>query len=221
MVKNLFNRINNYMLIQQFLKSQFYKNKSPNLLKLGFDYNNNPESEFLKIQSMLYTEYHIKCESMLTLMKQFDIPSSKTMDTVFRLFDIEARSFSEANINAIMSSRSLPHTAKNTFTGIHHKSWFGETFYLRSTYEEEYANILDTAQIKYFVEHLRIKYFHKTQNRYRIAVPDFYLPESNAIVEVKSSYWLDIDEMLNKKEAYLDLGYKFHLQLDHKLLENW
>ena len=73
------------MLIQQFLKSQFYKNKSPNLIKLGFNYDNDLNSEFFKIQSMLYSEYHIKCESMLTIMKKFNIPSSRTMDIIFKL----------------------------------------------------------------------------------------------------------------------------------------
>lgn len=220
MVKNLFNRINNCMILQKFLKSQFYKNKSPNLLKLGFDYNNDPESEFLKIQSMLYTEYHIKCESMLTLMKQFNIPSSRTMDIIFRLFDIESRSFSESSQNALLQNRANPRTGI-AYKTIYHKSWFGETFCLRSSYEENYAKLLDQSQTKYFVEHLRIKYFNSTQRRFRIAVPDFYLPETNTIVEVKSTYWLNPEEMRDKKDAYISLGYKFKLNLDNQLLENW
>ena len=220
MVKNIFNLINNYMIIQNFLKSQFYKNKSPNLIKLGFNYDNSAETEFLKIQSMLYTEYHIKCESMLTLMKQFSIPSSRTMDIIFRLFDIEARSFSESQSNAITTNRVvMPNNTK--FKHIFHTSWFGETFCLRSSYEEDYAKLLDQSQTKYFVEHLRIKYFNSNQQRYRIAIPDFYLPETNTIVEVKSTYWLDETEMRDKKEAYTALGYKFILNLEHRLLENW
>ena len=208
------------MLLTNFTKSQFYKNKSPNLSKLGFNYDNPVDVEFLKIQSMLYTEYHVKCESMLTIMKTFGIPSSRTMDIIFRLFDIEARSFSAANSNSIATNRSIPFGGK-TVTHIYHTSWFGEVFYLRSTYEQEYASLLDASQTKYFVEHLRIKYYNKKQNRYRMAIPDFYLPDTNAIVEVKSTYWLDVDEMIEKKTAYIDLGYKFHLQLDHQFIENW
>lgn len=208
------------MLTQLFIQSQFYQKKSPNLGKLGFNYDNDVNSEFLKIQSMLYTEYHIKCESMLTIMKKFNIPSSKTMDTIFRLFDIEARSLSEANYLAIATNRGTT-PINTTYKHIFHKSWFGETFCLRSSYEEDYAKSLDLTQTKYFVEHLRIKYFHTTQQRYRIAVPDFYLPETNTIVEVKSVYWLDEDEMRDKKSAYLSLGYNFLLNLEHKLLENW
>jgi len=208
------------MLIQQFIQSQFYKSKSPNLKKFGFDYNNDIKSEFFKIQSMLYTEYHIKCESMLTIMKKFNIPSSKTMDTVFRLFDIEARTFSESNQLALMTNRSsMPNST--TFKHIFHTAWFGETFCLRSSYEEDYAKSLDKSKTKYFVEHLRIKYFNKQENRYRIAIPDFYLPDTNTIVEVKSTYWLNEDEMRDKKEAYINLGYNFKLNLNHQLLANW
>lgn len=209
------------MSYESFLKSQLYSRKSPNLIKLGFDFStNNHQKEYLKIQSMLYSEYHIKCESMLTIMKKFNIPSSRTMDTLFRLFDIEARSFSECNKIAIMQNRVTPFNGI-TFSHIYHKTWYGEIVHLRSTYEEEFAKLLDEQRIKYFVEHLRIKYFDKIKSSYRIAIPDFYLPETNTIVEVKSTYWLNEEEMRNKKQSYLDLGYKFDLYLDHVLLKDW
>lgn len=207
------------MLLEKFAKSQFYKQKSPNLAKLGFDYDSPIEKEFLKIQSMLYTDYHIKCKSMNVIMEEKDIPSSRSMDIIFRLFDIESRSFSESSSNALAVGRSISVPAR--FKAIFHTAWFGETFCLRSSYEEDYAKQLDESQTKYFVEHLRIKYYNTKQNRYRIAIPDFYLPETNTIVEVKSTYWLDEEEMRNKKIAYTDLGYKFILNLEHKLLENW
>jgi hypothetical protein len=142
------------------------------------------------------------------------------MDIIFRLFDIEARSFSESQSNAITTNRVvMPNNTK--FKHIFHTTWFGETFCLRSSYEEDYARLLDQSQTKYFVEHLRIKYFNSNQQRYRIAIPDFYLPKTNTIVEVKSTYWLDETEMRDKKEAYTSLGYKFILNLEHQLLENW
>lgn len=207
-------------MLEKFLKSQLYRNKSPNLQKLGFNFSNDPEEEYLKIQSMLYTEYHINCESMLTIMKKFGIPSSRTIDIIFRLFDIESRSYSEMTKNAIIKNRMTP-SSNSTFKGVYHKAWFGEIFYLRSSYEEEYAKILDSEKIKYYVEHLRIKYFDTTKNSYRIAIPDFYLPEKNTIIEVKSKYWLSEQEMRDKKSAYTNLGYKFFLNIDNILLENW
>ena len=39
------------------------------------------------------------------------------------------------------------------------------------------------------------------------------------IVEIKSLYTLDKQNMIDKKQAYLDLGYKFKLICDHKELE--
>ena len=39
------------------------------------------------------------------------------------------------------------------------------------------------------------------------------------IVEIKSSYTLDKQNMIDKKKAYLNLGYKFKLICDHNELE--
>jgi len=207
-------------LFEKFLQSQFYTRRSPNLIKLGFNFNNDVNAEFLKIQSMLYSEYHINGESMLTLMKKFNIPSSKTMDIIFRIFDIKSRSFSESTINALQTQRATPRV-NPSFVVIYHTSWTGEIFCLRSSYEVEYAKILDKQKIKYVVESLRIKYYSTVENRYRIAVPDFYLPESNTIVEIKSTYWLNSEEMRNKRDAYIELGYKFKLILEHQEVSEW
>lgn len=208
------------MALKEFKQSRMYIRNMQNLTKLGFDFNNNTEQEYYKIQSLLYTEYHINCESMLSIMKKFNIPSSKTMDTLFKLFDIESRNFAEANKIALLTKRKDPHCNYN-HVSIWHTSWFGEQFYLRSSYEIELANMLDEQKVKYFVEHLRIKYFDTQQNQYRIAIPDFYLPESNTIIEVKSTYWLDEINMQNKQLCYSSLGYNFKLYLDHKIIDNW
>ncbi len=208
------------MALTEFKQSRLYLRKMQNLEKLGFDFNNDVEKEYLKIQSLLYTEYHINCESMLSIMKKFNIPSSKTMDTLFKLFNIESRNFAEANKIALLTKRKDPH-CNYSHVSIWHTSWFGERFYLRSSYEIELAQFLDEQKVKYFVEHLRIKYFDTQENQYRIAIPDFYLPESNTIIEVKATYWLDEINMQNKKASYANLGYKFKLYLDHQIIDDW
>ena len=157
---------------------------------------------------------------MLTIMKEFDIPSSRTMDIIFRIFDIESRTFSESQTLAIELERASAPLG-NVYKTIYHTSWFNETFCLRSSYEEDYAKFLDQNKVKYFVEHMRIKYFDFTEERYRIAIPDFYLPESNTIVEVKSTYWLNENNMRYKKLAYINLGFNFALNLDGCLLNDW
>jgi hypothetical protein len=207
------------MSFETFIKSQFYLRKSPNLIKLGFEFTQQPLQEYLKIQSMLYSEYHIKCESMLTIMKHFDIPSTRTMDILFREFDIESRSFSEATSNAIFTKRKIPNVAG--YQSIYHTTWKNDIVYLRSSYEEDFAKLLDKSKIEYQVESLRIKYFDLTEQKYKIAIPDFYLPKTHTIVEVKSTYWLSNDNMKDKQKAYLNAGYRFNLYLDHILITDW
>ena len=97
-----------------------------------------------------------------------------------------------------------------------YKTWKGNEIYLRSSYEEDYAKELDENKINYEYESLQIKYFDTQQNKFRCAIPDFYLPDTNTIVEIKSTWTLDIQEMKDKVKAYKDLGYNFKLILEHK-----
>ena len=159
-----------------FIHSQLYKRKSLNLTRLGFNYSVDPESEYLKLQKLLYQEYHIRCESMLSIMKRYEIPSSKTMDTLFNLFDIESRSLSVAQTYALQYGRSNAQdhpkfTAKQQW----HTTWEGKSIYLRSSYELAYAKKLDQDNVRYDTECMRILYFDSQHKKYRIAIPDFYL----------------------------------------------
>ena len=64
--------------------------------------------------------------------------------------------------------------------------------YLRSSYEFDYAKILDSQKIEYEVETIRLEYYDSQRKTNRIAVPDFYIPSINTIVEIKSEYTLDV-----------------------------
>ena len=208
------------MSYQSFIQSQLYKRKSQNLERLGFNYTTDSELEYFKIQKLLFQEYHIKCESMLTIMKKYDIPSSRTMDILFRLFDIDARSLSIAQTNAFALGRSNVHehlrfTAKQQW----HKTWEGKDVYLRSSYELAYAKELDEKKIRYDTECMRILYFDSKNQKHRVAIPDFYLPDSNTIVEIKSAYWLNEENMKDKSQEYQNLGFKFQLIVDGNLVE--
>ena len=97
-----------------------------------------------------------------------------------------------------------------------HQTWDNEIVYLRSSYELDYACKLDQSNIKYEVERLRIPYFDSKLNKYRYSVPDFYLPIRNTIVEVKSEFTYDRENMISKVKKYMELGYKVILILDHK-----
>lgn len=123
------------MSLKTFLNSGLFKQKSKNLISLGFNFENDPKEEYLKIQSLLYSEYHIRLESTL-----------------------------------------------------------------------------------YETECLRIKYFDTQKSKFRIAVPDFYIPSTNTIVEIKSSYWLDEVNLADRCMEFEKMGFKFQLVLDGELV---
>ena len=50
----------------------------------------------------------------------------------------------------------------------------------------------------------------------RVAIPDFYLPETNTIVEIKSNYFYDEQNMLDKHKEYKRHGYNFKLILERE-----
>ena len=76
--------------------------------------------------------------------------------------------------------------------------------------------LLDKQHIDYEVESLRIEYYDSINKENKIAIPDFYIPSTNTIVEIKSNYTLNVQNMLDKKLAYENAGYKFKLILEHK-----
>jgi len=88
--------------------------------------------------------------------------------------------------------------------------------YLRSSYELDFAKILDLQKIDYDVECLRIKYFDTLTNKYKCAIPDFFIPTTNEIFEIKSNWTLNLQNMKDKFLEYERLGYKPHLILEHK-----
>lgn len=90
---------------------------------------------------------------------------------------------------------------------------------MRSSYETDFANILDEQHTPYEVEALRIRYFDTQQQKERIAIPDFYLLETNTIIEVKSSWTFDKQNMLDKRAAYHELGYDFKLWYEHEFVD--
>jgi hypothetical protein len=97
-----------------------------------------------------------------------------------------------------------------------HITWNNKEIYYRSSYELDYAICLDKLKLDYEVESLRIKYFDSILNEYRCAIPDFYIPYTNEVIEIKSTYTLDIQNMKDKFKAYIELGYKPKLILEHK-----
>jgi len=142
--------------------------------------------------------------------------SPKHGNTIFKWLHIKTRNLSEAVSNAFLTGRLNNTCIKNQFKTEWHKTWDNNEYFLRSSYETDYANELDNKKIHYEVENLRIKYFDSELKTYKCAIPDFYLPDTNTIVEIKSVYTLNFQNMKDKITAYRNLGYNVKVILEHK-----
>lgn len=187
----------------------------------GFDTNTigtiNVIEEFYRIRNILQDFYNENGANDKMLYDKFGYTSGgANFHKILKRLDIVTRGQSGAVRFAIEHNRrdGILQGEGYKFKTEHHKAWFGKTFYLRSSYESNYANILDEQKILYAVEDLKIKYYDTQKSQYRIAIPDFYLEETNTIVEIKSTYTLDIQNMKDKVKAYTELGYEFKLILE-------
>ena len=179
------------------------------------------EEEFYRVRNYLYDLYWNKNFSSTDLAKMFNYESESTNITqkFFKYLNIPTKSVKYATIENVFEGRLIYGEVHNQYKQHWHTTWNGKDVYLRLSYEEDYANELDKQKIDYDVECLRIKYFNTEKNEYRCAIPDFYIPSKNMIVEIKSDWTFNEQEMQDKKKAYLEQGYNFKLILEHKETE--
>lgn len=188
----------------------------------NFDKNTIGTENFFKewnrIHDILADMYWNKEYSCFDIAKEFNYKNAGNITgKIFRYLGIECRNYREAIMTAIKNNRFNPMIyLKNNYKTEYHKTWNGKTYFLRSSYETNYAEYLDKNKIDYQVEFSKIKYFNSVDKKYHFAVPDFYIPSNNMIVEIKSTFTLNVQEMIDKFRSYKDLGYNVKLILDNK-----
>ena len=189
--------------------------------KFGFDKSvigtERVITEFYRVRSIIENFYKVNSSNNEKLIETFSYTSGPAnFMKIIKSLNIESKSHNEAVANAWMLGRIQPVNAEGNYQYEcgWHTTWDNKEVYIRSSYELEYAQKLDNKQIKYEVESLRIKYFDTKENSYRCAIPDFYLPDTNTIVEIKSSWTYDEQNMKDKFKAYKELGYNTKLILD-------
>ena len=96
------------------------------------------------------------------------------------------------------------------------ESWNGTKIFYRSSYELSFSENLDKEKIPYEVESIRIRYWDSQKGKERTAIPDFYLPQTKELIEIKSSYTYDEQNMKDKFKAYREAGYIPKLVLNGK-----
>ena len=208
-------------------KSCFFKlakqpNIQPKLECLGFDVTTigtpNVYKEAFKMFRVLRKLYCKLELSTLDIQKLIGAKSARSVELLFKLANIKRRSLSESVKCAYKHNKCHSHTIKSkiSYKQGWHNTWQNKQIFYRSSYELEYALKLDEQHIEYDCECLRIEYFDSQKQKQRIAIPDFYLSQTNTIVEIKSSFTYDRLEMIDKSKQYKRLGYNFKLILDHK-----
>ena len=206
-----------------FCKYHNYQHFKSLIKYFGFDKTKlgtiEVENEFNRIRNILYDLYWNKNLSSTQLAEKFNYKSTPTNITqkFFKNYlNIPVKTVRYSVLENIMENRQTVIGCDPKYKFEWHTTWNNKEVFLRSSYETDYANELDKNKINYDVESLRIKYWNSRLNEYHCAIPDFYLPDTNTIVEIKSDYTLDIQEMKDKVKAYKDLGYNFKLILNHQ-----
>lgn len=194
----------------------------PTLIKyFNFDVSTikteNVFNEVNRIKNILYTEYWDEHHSSSEICKKYNYPNIGNLTgKVFKYLGIKVKNNKESNKENFLYKRLNINRNNTIYKQQLYTTWNGKEVYLHSSYELDYAKELDKQQINYEVEYLRIKYWDSQKQEYRCAIPDFYLPETNTIVEIKSSWTLDKQNMKDKMKTYNKLGYNTKLICDHK-----
>jgi len=107
----------------------------------------------------------------------------------------------------------IPEIVNKVFkNGLKIKNYKNTNLYYQGSYEydflEKYYNIINIERGK------SIKYMYN--NNLHIYYPDFYLPELNLIVEIKSTKWYNehLEKNIEKKKATIKSGYNFLFIID-------
>lgn len=182
------------------------------------------KDRYEKLKSIIQQDYFENLYSLEMIAKSYEIDLS----VVYKIINEEfggCRSQSESILLAIKEGRidlsnNTNHTEKYNFISGKHKSWDNKIYSYRSSWEDKYMTELDNQKISYIYEPFTIEYFDSKRNITRYAIPDFFFPDTNEIVELKSSYTLrnQIQEMKDKFESYKKLGYKPKLLLNGKFV---
>ncbi len=169
--------------------------------------------EFEKVRCLLRDEYLENELSLPDIASKYGLTCRETVRNLLRAFDIPRRSVSKGLYLSIKSGKKVPPSNPKYKQGWH-KTWNNKKVFYRSSYELDYCKILDEQKIDYTMEELRIEYWDSQRQKYRIAVPDFLVKRDNLIVEIKSSYTYEPQNMRDKVGAYRKAGYEFKLILE-------
>lgn len=177
--------------------------------------------EFDRVKNVLIEDYWDNEMSRCDIMEKYNInkKSNGSVGHILKILGIDTRSIGESIHICWKNGKASNDNIYNQYKCGWHRTWNDRDVFYRSSYELDYAKQLDEQQIDYDMENLRILYWDSREHRQGVAIPDFYLPESNTIVEIKSDYTYDEQNMRDKIKSYKEHGYQYKLILEKKEIE--
>jgi len=130
--------------------------------------------------------------------------------------DIQFDSRGTSHKKSLLQERSSPNGGPTTYKSGTFQ-YQSKKYYYRSSYELKFAKKLMSSDVSFEMESVRIEYFDSVKKTHRIAIPDFIIGPD--IVEIKSNFTYDQQNMIDKFEAYKKMGYTPHLMLEHRCVD--
>ena len=171
-------------------------------------------SEFDRVRDLLYKDYWESGLSTSDLIQKYTYPDIGNLGFVLTSLNIKRRTVTAGMIEAYIHGKMHQTKSQYPYKSCWYTTWNSKNVFLRSSYALDYAKQLDEQKIDYDVESLRIIYWNSQLQRQAVAIPDFYLRDTNTVVEIKSTYTYNEQEMKDKFEAYKKHGYKCKLILE-------
>lgn len=195
-----------------------------NLVFFGFDINkigtNDIYIEYYRIKELLEKEYIENELSPNDIALKYNYgKKSENILHLLKSFKIKTRGISESVTNACLQGK-LNNYIKGSINEYQfkygwYKTWYDKLVYYRSSYELDYAKKLDEKKVYYEMEFFRIKYWDTVKCKYRVSIPDFFIKDKNKIVEIKSRVSFNKQNMIDKFNEYIKLGFTVSLILEY------
>ena len=196
------------------------KNPITNLKKFGCENpSQNDQIKQKKINTCLKNngyEYIFQSEKFKQNIKEYNL----------KKFGCENPSqndqIKQKKINTCLKNNGCEYPQQNSKI---HKKQLQSSFKIKSYKELYYQGNYELDFLEKFYNKIKIEnsfpIVYKYQTKNKIYHPDFYLPEYNSIIEIKSKYYLNLNLNLNlmKKQVCLDKGYKFIFIIDKNYSE--
>ena len=154
--------------------------------------------------------------STLEIKDALDIPlPDGHMPAFVKQLGISRRSLSASLSNAYYRNRINAPVGSQFYKSGWHIAWDGSRQFYRSSYELALFNKLDSKEKIYKSEALRIRYYDTNQRKMRTAIPDLLI--DRMLIEVKSDYTFDYQNMCDRFKAYREAGFRPVLVLEGRV----